>query len=283
MLNKLSYLLTDSLCLRCLSIDDFGDEGLIGQQVPIIPNENITADFMQYTELKKSLWKGSITKEEMRKLSKLTEKIEKKTLLSGEIDLPTDYILDILTSAKECGLFRAEMFWLAHNMRVWEVNELPTVDEYSPEWFGMYSSDSDSNYFPVIKLNKERTEQGAEILRQWSKVNLSRNMLYAVVMIYGMANSIMDPANKLKDNNGELLPRKERDEQQVSEADVFNNKVLATIITLLYFDSFDQNHYQQVREYFSLLSLAYQVGVAEYEKLRDTKYRWREIAGRLCG
>ena len=286
MLSKLSFLPSEDLYPVCgLALDDTEDQGAIQIQTHSpIHDGNFIANCLRDPELKNVLWKDAITKDEMKELSELImiNKCGRKFLSETIDDSIREHILNILIAADN-NLLRAEMFWLAHNMRIWKANEPLTADEYSPEWFGVYCSDSDSNYFPVVYLCKERIDTCEELLRNWNKVNLTRNMLCAVVLIYAMASAVMDPANKLLDDKEELLPyRKDNEQHEVPAADVFGNKVLATTITLHCFDPFDQNLYQQVREYFSLLPLAYQVGVAEYEKLRDAKCRWKKISEILC-
>lgn len=284
MFNKFSFLPNESLYPICLNLDDFEDDGAIIPQKKAKQNldRDYTKEYLRCEDLKKKLWNDSITKEELRELSAIIQK-NKKEFLSTNIDTPIrDYIFKLLTSAEKGDLFRAAMFWLAHDMRIWITDASKTNDEYSPDWFGKYCSDNGSDYFPVIYLNKERIEQGKELLCNEYKVHLDRNMLYAVVLIFALVYAVMDPANKL-DNDGNLLSHSERCKQQeINEADVFDQKVLATISTLHYFDEYDQNQYRQVREYFSVLSMPYKVGLAEYETLRETKCRWEKIAATQC-
>lgn len=275
MLNKFFSLPTDSPhpVYSPISLDDDDDGGEIQEQTHgDVKSVNIAPCYLRYPELKKKLWNNKINESELKELSTYLSMtlLKSNSFLSENIENDVcSYILSLFANNDENNL-TAGMFVLAHQIPIYTITdnkEKMSDDEYSPEHFGFYCVDS----FPTIYLHKERIETGEKLLWQSKKVRLDRNVLYAIVIIYALSNAILDSANEL-DLEGQLTHNKEKGEQRAyTEAEAFGNKVLATVTTLRFFGK--HNQYQQIKEYFSVLPMPYKVGVAEYERLRETKKR----------
>ena len=307
-----------------LSLDDYeDDEEFIGQQMELITDRNITFDFIKVQRM----LKGQLEEKELEQLLDNIKNNHNEELLNFSYfnGLPKDkridydivfYIFTILAIGEKVGLSKLPdevpngdsvtkvsynyfIISLARKILFGIADEnkmlASGMTEVYPSigYFGYYNSID-----PSIVLCPKRIDAAVEtlqnkegVLKGLSNKEEARKVLYAIVIIYLLAQAILDSTNQLSSDSksgypypsGQLCKKEENGKQLYEkiepESYLLMEKSLANMLTLNYFDEYSKRFkkcdFNEVREFFSIQLDAYKFGLVQYDYLKPDWRLWR--------